>query len=198
VRHLVELHGGTVRAANAADGPGAVFTIALPLEAAAPAPLDERRQPGAAAASGAAGDEGRGTAAPPTALAGLRVLVVDDEADARQLLGVILGRAGATVEAVASAAQALEALPRFRPDVLVSDIGMPGRDGYSLLRELRGRAPDAGGEVPAVALTAYARADDRRASLLAGFQLHLAKPVDPDELVLAVASLASRGRRPSA
>jgi CheY-like chemotaxis protein len=127
-------------------------------------------------------------------LTGIRVLVVEDDDDARGLIEKVLTTQGATVKTVSSARQALDILGRERVDVLVSDIEMPGTDGYQLIRELRLRPSQEGGSVPAAALTAYARTEDRLRALRAGFQLHLAKPVQPSELVTVVGSLA--GRRP--
>jgi len=118
------------------------------------------------------------------------VLVLDDEADARELLVTTLEHCGARVTAVPSVTAALEALDREVPDVLVSDIGVPGEDGYSLIRKIRERSPERGGNVPAAALTAYARTEDRVRALSSGFQTHLAKPIDPAELVATIASLA--------
>jgi CheY-like chemotaxis protein len=117
------------------------------------------------------------------------VLVVDDEADARILLTTVIEQRGAQVLAVASAREALEVLSRFKPDVLVSDIGMPEEDGYSLMRSVRRFGAEDGGKVPAVALTAYARDEDRMRALLAGYQVHVAKPVNPAELVAVIAGL---------
>jgi len=125
-------------------------------------------------------------------LEGVRVLIVDDEADARHLLNTMLGQYGAQVMTVASTSEALSALPQFHPDVLVSDIGMPEEDGYALIRKLRAISPEQGGGIPAVALTAYARAEDRAQALLAGFQLHIPKPVNPVELGAVIANLAGR------
>jgi PAS domain S-box-containing protein len=174
VRQLVELHGGSVRAESPGEGQGATFIVSLPL--AVSDQSEERRQT-------QTGDGGR-----PVSLDGLRVLVVDDEADARDLLREILSGSHAEVAVAASAAEGLDVLERFQPHVLVSDISMPGQDGYELIRTVRKR----GYQLPAAALTAFARADDRRRALLAGFQIHLAKPVDPGELTAAVASLAGR------
>jgi PAS domain S-box-containing protein len=167
VRHLVELHGGTVAAASPGEGGGATFTVILPL--AAPA----RGGP------------------PARALDGVSVLVVDDEPDARELLTVVLRHYGATVTAVESAGGALESLERARPDVLVSDIGMPGEDGYTLIRRIRAMEPE-GRPIPAIALTAYARTEERARALRAGYQRHVAKPVEPLELASVIASLAGR------
>jgi CheY-like chemotaxis protein len=125
-------------------------------------------------------------------LAGLRIVVVDDEPDARELVAHVLERSGATVFACASVEEAFALVSHERPDVLVSDIGMPGEDGYSLIRKVRGLPPEAGGRIPAAALTAFGGGDDRRRALLAGFQMHVTKPVEPDELVAVVAALAQR------
>jgi len=177
VSHIVELHSGHVRADSAGPGRGATFTVQLPSLAERPIP-----------ALAAAGPETK--ARPP--LQGLTVLVVDDQEDARELMRVVLGRCGATVVAAESTAAALEALDRCRPDVILSDVEMPGEDGYSLIRKVRARSPERGGTVPAAALTAYARTEDRVHSLRAGFHRHVPKPVQPDELAEIVASLAGR------
>ena len=129
-------------------------------------------------------------------LSGLKLLVVDDEADTRELLTMVLEQCGAEVRACASAAEALAALEEEEPDVLVSDIGMPGENGYDLIRKVR--AWEAGRErrIPAVALTAYARVEDRMQALTSGYNMHVAKPVEPAELAVVVASLTRQGRRP--
>jgi CheY-like chemotaxis protein len=124
-------------------------------------------------------------------LEGLKVLVVDDEPDARELIKRVLLHGHAEVLLASSAREALDLLDRHRPDVLVSDIGMPEQDGYELIREVRSRGRTAQ-DVPAVALTAFARSEDRRRALMAGFQIHVAKPVDANELTAVVASLAGR------
>ncbi|HEX4797221.1 MAG TPA: ATP-binding protein [Humisphaera sp.] len=180
VRHLVELHGGTVKAESRGEGKGATFTVMLPI--ASRRRLAGRRQTNSAK-SATREPDGDGT------LAGVRVLVVDDESDARDLIGHILRRSGAQVSAAASAEEAVQTMPRFHPDVLVSDISMPGEDGYALIRKVRSLHEADGGRIPAVALTALARKEDRRTALLAGFQTHLAKPVEPNELTAAVANL---------
>ena len=128
----------------------------------------------------------------PCALEGVHVLLVEDEQDARELIRTILEGCGAQVTAVASAGAALAALEQVKPDVLVSDIGMPGENGYELIKKIRALEPERGGKVPAVALTAYVGPKDRRRAILAGFQTHIAKPVEPDELVAVVASLGWR------
>ena len=178
VRHLVELHGGSVRAQSAGKDKGSTFTVTLPLA------VD--RSPRAGGRPASAGDGRR------KPLSGIRVVVVDDEADSRELIGAILQRAGATVNVVSSAAEGLALIPQVLPDVLVSDISMPGEDGCSLLRKIRGLSRSQGGDVPAVALTALARQEDRAAALGAGFQLHLSKPVEPQALTDAVASVIAR------
>jgi two-component system, chemotaxis family, CheB/CheR fusion protein len=187
VRHLVELHGGTVSAASRGRGQGATFIVTLPLAASGEESSESERNRLAGAG------EMQGQAPSPWRLRDLRVLVVDDEPDARDLLGLILTSYEAEVRACASAAEALQILDEWRPDALVSDIGMPGEDGYELMRKVRAREPERGGLVPALALTAYARADDARRALEAGYQAHIPKPVTPDELATAVANLAGRG-----
>ena len=184
VKNLTELHGGSVRAKSAGENQGSTFTICLPASAAA-AP-SERRHPRATAESSWPEEN--------PDLTGVRVLAVDDEADARYLLDRILSRCGAQVETAESGAKALETLHRKRPDVVIMDIGMPEEDGYSVIRRIRQRSPDHGGNVPAIALTAFARSEDRRRAILSGFHMHIAKPVEPSELVAMVASLAGRTR----
>jgi CheY-like chemotaxis protein len=130
----------------------------------------------------------------PCALEGVRVLLVEDEPDTREFLKTILEGCGAAVTAAGSAAEAFAALERAKPDVLVSDIGMPGENGYELIKRVRALPAERGGRVPAVALTAYAGPKDRRRALLAGFHTHLAKPVEPDELLAVVASLGGRAK----
>jgi CheY-like chemotaxis protein len=126
------------------------------------------------------------------------VLLVDDEADARDLITMLLAQLGAEVTAVGGAAEAVQALDRAAFDVLVSDIGMPGEDGYALMRSIRARPPDHGGRIPAVALTAYARAEDRVRSRAVGFERHVAKPVDPEELIAAVVGVVGHAGREAA
>jgi PAS domain S-box-containing protein len=171
VRHLVELHGGRVAADSPGVGQGATFTVYLPLVDAAPPPPPRR-------------DSSQEF----PRLDGVRVLVVDDEPDARALMGTVLGQCGAEVATVPSAAAALEALRRGSYDVLVSDISMPEEDGYQLMRKVRATNPG----LPAAAVTAFARAEDKEAALAAGFQLHVAKPVEPATLARAVESLVRR------
>ena len=181
-RHLVELHGGTIEAHSEGEGRGATFIVRLPL-----GPL-RVREPELAPGVEAAAD---GFTCPPE-IAGLRVLVVDDEPDVRELLGAVLTSCRAEVLFATNADEALAVLQKERPDVLVSDIGMPGEDGYALIRRVRALAPDAGGKTPALALTAFARMEDRTRALIAGFQMHVPKPLDPTELVVVLANLAGR------
>jgi PAS domain S-box-containing protein len=184
VRHLVEAHGGTVTAESPGEGRGATFTVTLPLANAEGRTARAERVEEAQSV--------RPASAPASALEGVRVLVVDDDPDACDLLQAVLHTEGADVHAVGSARAALDHIAAFHPDVLLSDIGMPGEDGYSLIRRVRALKPEQGGTVPAVALTAYARAEDRMKAILAGFQHHVAKPVEPAELITMVASLAAR------
>jgi CheY-like chemotaxis protein/anti-sigma regulatory factor (Ser/Thr protein kinase) len=187
VRHLVELHGGTVHASSDGKGKGATFTVDLPVLASrSDAPRAESPRP-----------EQDGTISVERLLTpeGLKVLAVDDDLDTRALLAVTLQRCGAEVKAVASAAEALETLQRWQPDVLVCDIGMPGVDGYDFIRQVRALAPERGRDIPAIALTAFAGKDDRLQALEAGYQKHVPKPVEPTDLVAAVASLAESSKK---
>jgi PAS domain S-box-containing protein len=184
VRHLVELHGGTVEAQSPGKGQGATFTVTLPI-------LDPARLPPLApAAETAPFVSGCGADSPD--LSGIRVLVVDDGDDEREVVSTVLGQCGADVRAVGSAGEALQALAEFSPHVLVSEIEMHGETGFSLIQRVRALPEDRGGLVPAAALSAYGRTDDRVQALLAGFQIHVPKPVQPAELVAVVASLARR------
>jgi PAS domain S-box-containing protein len=187
VRHLVELHGGTVRAESRGKGEGATFTVMLPV-----APVYQN-----AAQEGRVHPAARDTLPSydcPDRLDGLKILVVDDEPDTRDLLKVGLGQCGAAVTVVGSASEALEAMSRAVPDLLISDIGMPEQDGYELIRRVRELPSAGGGKVPAIALTAYARVEDRMHALRAGYQMHVPKPVELAELVAVAASLVQRGR----
>jgi PAS domain S-box-containing protein len=192
VRHLVELHGGMVRVKSPGEGEGSTFLVALPLSIAHLPPAETARvHPRAEPVEG---DPCRDD--PSLDLRGIRVLVVDDEPDARETLRQILEHCNAEVRTASSAAEAIPQLEGWQPDVLLSDIGMPGEDGYQLIRRVRELPAERGGRTPAAALTAFARGEDRRRALRAGFQMHLAKPVDIQELATVVASLA-RGIRPT-
>ncbi len=188
-RHLIELHGGTIEAHSAGEGRGSTFSFSLPLMPQGQSKPSVRR------AAAAPPDVAEATASVPT-LGGLKVLVVDDEPDARRLLAAVLERCGASATAVGNVADALRALdgPQ-RPDIVVSDIGMPDEDGYSLIRHLRSREPERGGAIPVIALTAYTRHIDRVRAMEAGFQLYMTKPVEPAALVSSVAALAVLARR---
>ena len=185
VKHLAELHGGTVRAKSAGLSQGATFTVCFPVTAVQSEP-DEIVQ------RISSPDSINYEETPD--LTGVSVLVVDDEEDARNLLKTVLSRAGATVRTAKSAKSALETIREETPTVLVSDVGMPSEDGYALIRALRALPPAEGGTIPAVALTAYSRTEDRIRSLSSGFQMHLAKPADGLELIMVVASLAQSAR----
>jgi PAS domain S-box-containing protein len=190
VRHIVEMHGGSVVAASGGEGEGSTFTVRLPLMIVQPDategrrehPLTELRNPLQGLAD----------------LHGVRVLAVDDEVDALGLLRVVLETAGADVTTVSSPATVLEIIESMNPDVLVADLGMPEMDGFALIARIRSSPHAAVRNVPAAALTAFARSEDRTKALQSGFSLHLAKPVDPGELVAAVATLARRSPKPKA
>jgi len=180
VRHLVELHGGTVHAESSGPDHGATFTVRLPL-------MEERPLAAPARHGSESGD-----AASAVRLDGVKVMVVDDELDMRDFLSVSLRQYGADVTALASVGEAVAALEREKPDVLVSDIGMPGEDGYALIRKVRALGPERGGQVPAAALTGFAAGDDTTRVLSAGYQVHLPKPVEPSQLAQVVGTLAGR------
>lgn len=184
VRHLVELHGGVVNAYSDGVGKGAEFIVQLPTLVSA-----RTSQPGEERVHPSAGGNLHGGV---PALAGVRVLVVDDERDAREIVSVILGEAGAEIATASSTREALDTVERWKPDVLISDIGMPGESGYDLIRKVRALPAGKGGQTPAIALTAYARVEDRLKILSAGFQMHVPKPIEPIELATVVASLAKR------
>ncbi|HXG64029.1 MAG TPA: ATP-binding protein [Blastocatellia bacterium] len=183
VRHLVEMHGGAVHAESAGEGQGATFTVSLPLLVGRVMPVEA---PGAQAALS-------NDCLPE--LEGLRVLVVDDEPDTLELIRRLLSGCGAEVRTASSAVEALEELDSWGAEIMVADIGMPGEDGYSLIAKLRAREAERGGRIPAIALTAFARSEDRIRSLTAGYQVHLAKPVDLTELAMMIASLSGRTGR---
>ena len=184
VRQIVELHGGSVHAESEGDGQGATFVVQLPLMVMRRGvEQQERRHP-------TAGGSMALDCLPQ--LDNLRVLIVDDEEDTRDLLRVALEQCGSEVVTAGSAMEALVALEKSKPDVLISDIGMPEEDGYALISKVRALSAARGGKVPAIALTAYARTEDRVRALMAGFQVHLPKPIEPVELMAVVASLVGR------
>ncbi len=172
VRHLVELHGGMVQVDSPGEGLGATFTVRLPLMPIQPT-INQDAQ----------------LSESPLDLSGVKVLVVDDDTDSREFIAFLLKQAGAKVIATSCAHEAFTALTQSQPDVLVSDIGMPQMDGYMLMRQVRALSPEQGGEIPAIALTAYAGELDHQQALSVGFQKHIPKPVEPEELVRAIASL---------
>lgn len=183
VRHLVEQHGGTVQAESEGSGKGATFTVKLPL-------LSNFQTNGKPPKRGKAGEENSEPEAKKS-LAGLKVLVVDDEIDSLDLVKIFLEESGARVSTAQSVAEALENIKQSVPDVIVSDIGMPGVNGYEFIENVRRLVPEKGGNIPAVALTAYARTQDREAALQYGFQTHIAKPVEMKELITTVANLVA-------
>ncbi|MBD2246126.1 ATP-binding protein [Nostoc sp. FACHB-888] len=178
VRNLVELHGGTIHANSPGKEQGATFTVKLPLLKSPPLPaLQPLPLP---------------SPLPSLSLLGVRVLVVDDQTDTRDFITTVLEQCQAEVQAVASVQEALQVITQWKPDVLVSDIAMPDEDGYSLIRKVRSQPPELGGNIPAAALTAYARAEDRMRAIQEGYQLHLPKPIEAAELTTVVARLAGR------
>jgi CheY-like chemotaxis protein len=183
VRHLVTQHDGSIHAESPGEGRGSTFTVTLPVLIGSEAVVVERVPPSARSSA---------VVEDPPKLTGVRALVVDDDADARDLFTRVLEQCDARVRAVPSAVMALRTLEIWKPDVLVSDIAMPGESGYALMRKIRRLAPERGGAVPALAVTAYAGVDDAKFALAAGFQAHLAKPVQPIELALAVGELVKR------
>jgi CheY-like chemotaxis protein len=169
VRHIVEMHGGAVGATSPGPGKGSTFTVRLPV------PGDKLHQRALPRATGAG------------ALLGLRVLFVEDDDDTRQLVSIALETSGAIVEAVASVREAMDRLDDFQPDLLLSDIGLPEKDGYELMRLLKSR----GRQIPSIALTAYATSEDRQRALSAGYWHHIGKPVDISELIMTVSTVAT-------
>jgi CheY-like chemotaxis protein/nitrogen-specific signal transduction histidine kinase len=190
VKSLVELHGGGVRAKSPGTGKGSTFTVVLPLILLhANGTNGERVHPSSSSQLGGDIDQVQN-------LNNVDILVVDDEPDARDLLQRLLEDHGAKVRTAGSAREALDVFAAAPPDLLISDIGMPVMDGYALIRDVRRRSRDEGGEIPAIALTAFARSEDRMRAMIAGYNLHLAKPIEPTELMVAVASLSGRTGRP--
>jgi CheY-like chemotaxis protein len=185
VRHLAEMHGGRVTAASRGEGYGATFTVELPL-----------RGPLAAASTAAGRTNAEVSLGGPLlgrrVLDGERILVVDDDKDSAEWVAELLHTAGAEVRIVHSAAEGVEAVRTWRPNLLISDIGMPGEDGYALMKRVRALDPKEGRQTPALALTAHARPDDRVRALSVGYQMHAAKPIDPIELLIVSASLLNR------
>jgi CheY-like chemotaxis protein len=179
VRHLVELHGGTVSADSDGVGKGATFSASFPL-------LSDRAEPITILHSGEI------HATEFRSLDGLRVLLVDDERETREIISTVVQRTGAEVKTCTSAREALTELVQWRPDVILSDIAMPDEDGYSFIGRVRALPHSEGGGTPAAALTAYAREEDRRQALAAGYQMHIAKPIGAGQLVTMIAKLAGR------
>jgi CheY-like chemotaxis protein len=185
VKHLVQLHEGEIKVESDGKDRGTTFIVSLPLTSDGSAEEIEKRR-----AVEETGD--RLPAGFSTLLEGMRILVVDDEADSRELVATILTRCGGEVKSCESAAEALRAFRVWKPDILVSDIGMPQEDGYTLIKKLRKQKLKLAKEIPAVALTAYATEDDRARALSAGFQMHVAKPIEPEDLVKSIAGAAGR------
>jgi len=185
VKSLVEMHGGTVHALSAGENCGATFAVHLPVS-------DIHRYDGEVARYSPSEPEALSAKYETVDLSGIRILVVDDEADARDLTKRVLEECNAEVFSAGMAAEALLLIERMKPDVLVSDIGMPEVDGYQFLKQVRALGQANGGRLPAIALTAFARTEDRTHALHAGFLAHLSKPVDPSELVATVAAVAGR------
>jgi PAS domain S-box-containing protein len=185
VRHLVELHGGSISAESGGLGEGSLFTVELPLaeERRDPARAEERRRE----------VERRRSRKSAVRLDGVHVMLVEDDEDSRKLLGAMLNRCGARVTSTNSAAEALQVFSDALPDVLISDIGMPDEDGYQFIRKLRELPPEKGGQTPAIALTGYASRKDRERALAAGYQQHMAKPIEQSDMIAAIAALVGRG-----
>jgi CheY-like chemotaxis protein len=181
VKHIVELHGGSVEADSAGPGQGATFRVKLPIMIQKQLPHIDRIHPTA---------DSRVAIAREPRLAGIRVLLVDDDRDSVELLGRVLADHDAVVRTAGSVPEAFDVLADWKPDIVVSDIEMPHTDGYAFIERLRAVPAELGGAIPAVAVTAYGRAQDRVRALTAGFDSHIPKPVEPAELLAVVASLA--------
>jgi PAS domain S-box-containing protein len=187
VDYLVRQQSGTVSAFSGGQGKGAIFTVDFPLSSSEV--IGTGLQPGERTATRGQVVLDQAEPASSTSLKHLRILVVEDDADTQELLKTVLQRHGAAVAIVSSGTDAVSEIESGKPDVIISDIGMAGENGYELIRKIRSMDPDNGGRIPAIALTAYAGATDRRRALLAGFQTHLAKPVEPDDLLAVILSL---------
>jgi signal transduction histidine kinase/AmiR/NasT family two-component response regulator len=197
VRHLVELHGGSVYADSAGEGQGSTFTVQLRLhncpEEEGNSAQSQQSTPEESQLKQERDDSLQGTSGETSVtLSGLRVLIVDDEPDVRDLITTVVEESGAKAIAVESVPEAIKELEQWQPDVLVSDIAMPVEDGYTLIRKVRNIEAERGGLLPAVALTAYVREEDCEQAIASGFQMHISKPVDTTQLVMALASLAGR------
>jgi signal transduction histidine kinase/CheY-like chemotaxis protein len=184
-RHLVELHGGAIQATSAGAGLGTTITVRLPLAPLSSTSISKDDQPSGPSVP-------LSTIVCPPEIEGLHVLLVEDEPDGRDVMAALLESFKAKVTAVGSAGEAMEAIRRSPPDVMVSDVGMPGESGYDLIRKIRSLPPDRGGRTPSVALTAYARMEDRTRALMMGFDMHVPKPIEPSELLVVIAHLAKR------
>jgi CheY-like chemotaxis protein/anti-sigma regulatory factor (Ser/Thr protein kinase) len=183
VRHLTELHGGSVKVTSEGRGKGAAFTITLPVSLVVAPPKESVR-------GDANGHHQKEDFNPE--LSGVRVLIVDDDADTCEMLRFVLNHWGAEAQASNSVAEAFDSIAEWQPDILLSDINMPGEDGYALISKLRASSPEQGANIPAIALTALARPEDSEQAISAGFQLHLTKPVDSQKLAEAIANLAGK------
>jgi CheY-like chemotaxis protein len=190
-KYIVEAHGGNIEATSPGEGNGSTFTVLLPIPAVRIGEETEDDEMTRISGPDEPTDSGDTADRPPVRLDGVQVLVVDDEADARRVLALVLERVGAVVATADSARAAIEALPSARPDVLISDLGMPDQDGLDLIRQLRGDGHSAT-DLPAIAFSAFVRNDDAHLALSAGFQVHLPKPVDLHQLTSAIARLARR------
>ncbi|HEV8379266.1 MAG TPA: ATP-binding protein [Tepidisphaeraceae bacterium] len=182
VKNLVELHGGSVIAKSVGEGKGSTFVVLLPISVVKSTDQADGHPVSTSDAAFSSSPD----------MKGVRVMIVDDNTDSINLVKHLLEQCGVSVSGCASGEECLARLPAWHPDVLISDIGMPGMDGYSMMRELRALPAEKGGQTPAVALTAFARSEDRRRAMLAGFDMHVSKPVEPGELVAVVARMARR------